>query len=160
MNAVGQRDTSETEESGEVSHRNKSHMTVGTGAVVGKSIDKAFQESCCGPALAAPRDRDVPCFSPWTMLDSSTLDGNDMRRDAQAFFEANKHNLGDVDDDCDNAHGMTNSPDPSRRFKHEVLRVPSGLRWDQRSFQARDVRLAPRVPHRRNRLAGGAVLFS
>ena len=104
-------------------------MAVGTGAVVGKSIDKAFQESCCGQALVALRDRDVPCSSPWSTSDSSTpLDGNDKRRDAKCFSKASKNNLGGVDDDCDNVHVMTISPDPSRRFEPEVLRVPSRAR--------------------------------
>ena len=91
LNAVSQRDTSESEKTGNVSHRNKLHMAVETGAVAGKSIDKVFQESCCGPVLVAPRDRDVPCFSPWSTSDPSTpLDGKAKRRDAQAFSKGEK----------------------------------------------------------------------
>ena len=61
-----------------------------TGAVVGKSIDKAFEESCRRPK--APRGHNVPCFSPWLTLDSSTpLDGNAKRHEARGFSKPSKN---------------------------------------------------------------------
>ena len=116
-------------------HRNKSPLAVGTGAVVGKSIGKAFEESCYGPALAALRDRDVPCSSPWSTSDSSTpLDGSAKRRDAKGFSKASENDLNGVDDDSGNVHVMTISPDPSRRFEPALLRVPSEacVTWPRR----------------------------
>ena len=136
LNAVDQRGIYESEKLGEVSHRIESPMEVGTGAVLGKSIGKPFEESSRGSALVATRDRDVPYSSPWsTSVSSTLLDSNAKRRDAKGFSMASENDLGDVDDDCDNVHGTTISSDSSRRFElPEVLRVPSGARvtWPRR----------------------------